>query len=162
MQPRSVRRQVHRGQDPFGDVLGLDEGDEAQLGVALRADNERPSSRTGRLALSVAESHEPHAKEDRSVGIGAQTNRGGRVLVEVEGEIRAPRFSMRRRDGVDLDLQGMPLVRIHFGHQLSRKASCFSCIPGRAGSCLCSDRVRHGSLRHARIRDRQGKTGYDS
>jgi hypothetical protein len=31
MQPRGVRRQVHRGQDLFGDVLGLDEGDEAQL-----------------------------------------------------------------------------------------------------------------------------------
>jgi hypothetical protein len=41
MQPRDVRRQVHRGQDPFGDDLGLDECDEAQLGVALRPDNEK-------------------------------------------------------------------------------------------------------------------------
>jgi hypothetical protein len=31
----AVPEQVHRGQDLLGDVLGLDEGDEAQLGVAL-------------------------------------------------------------------------------------------------------------------------------
>ena len=43
-----VHRQVHRGQDLFGDVFGLNEGDQAQRGLALRADNlktERPARR---------------------------------------------------------------------------------------------------------------------
>ena len=37
MKRGNFRRQVHRGQDLFGDVLGLDEGDEVELGLALRA-----------------------------------------------------------------------------------------------------------------------------
>ena len=44
MERGSRCRQVHRGQDFLGDVLGFDEGDEAELGVALRADNEKAAN----------------------------------------------------------------------------------------------------------------------
>jgi hypothetical protein len=33
---------VHRGQDFLGDVLGLDEGNQAELGLALGADDLDP------------------------------------------------------------------------------------------------------------------------
>lgn len=41
-QLRDVNWQVHRGQDFLGEVLGLDEGDQAELGLALGAENFDP------------------------------------------------------------------------------------------------------------------------
>jgi hypothetical protein len=42
MKRRNHRWQVHRFEDFFGDGLGLDERDEAELAVALRADDLEP------------------------------------------------------------------------------------------------------------------------
>src|SRR5450759_1761785 len=47
-----VGGQVHRGQDLLGDVLGLDECDEAERGLALRAEELKPESFPQQLRLS--------------------------------------------------------------------------------------------------------------
>jgi hypothetical protein len=44
-----LRRQVHRNQDLLGDVLGLDEGDEAELGLALGANSLKPEGSAEQL-----------------------------------------------------------------------------------------------------------------
>jgi len=46
------RGQVHRGQDLLGDVLALDEGDEAERGLALRTENLDPEGSLFILHLS--------------------------------------------------------------------------------------------------------------
>jgi hypothetical protein len=72
MQLGDVRRQVHRSENSLGDVLGLDECDEAELGVALRADNLKPE----RFSQKLGPTDVPRCV----LGLVLLDGRGGRGL----------------------------------------------------------------------------------